>query len=424
MDSDSSPWDDALTRSADLRRFRLAALKWYDRHGRKLPWRFTADPYRIWLSEIMLQQTTVAAVVPYFERFLAAFPTVRELAESDIDRVLRLWEGLGYYSRARNLHKAANQICREHNGEFPANAEQLNALPGVGRYTAGAIASFAFNLPAPIVEANTERLYARLLGLSVDVKSSAGQKALWSFAGRIVPDTRSGDFNQAMMDLGANVCTPQNPRCSECPLSRCCKAFGSGRQGEIPVRKARTPVTEIDEVAIVLIDRHQVLMRRRTSSERWAGMWDFPRFELTPEDRDLLDKRLLQTPRAGSGKSKNSTRTKSLFERAEITLPRSILEQTGSLVNVEAGQILAATQFRYAVTRYRVTLRAVVCSVDQRTAHGRVDSGSLDTDWFSAQHLDHLPLSQTGRRVADWVAGLTMQPKYQRSQPENSNEAT
>ncbi len=189
LDTADNDWDQVVSRPADIRKFQSAALKWYDRNGRKLPWRSTADPYRIWLSEIMLQQTTVAAVVPYFERFLAAFPSVNDLAAADVDRVLRLWEGLGYYSRARNLHKAAQQICERHAGSFPADVESLNALPGVGRYTAGAIASFAFNLPAPIVEANTERLYARILGLPVDVKSSAGQKSLWSFASRIVPKT-------------------------------------------------------------------------------------------------------------------------------------------------------------------------------------------------------------------------------------------
>ncbi|MDA1233059.1 MAG: A/G-specific adenine glycosylase, partial [Planctomycetota bacterium] len=219
------------------RKLRSAVLKWYDQHGRRLPWRVSADPYRIWLSEIMLQQTTVAAVVPYFERFVAKFPDVDSLAHANVDDVLRLWEGLGYYSRARNLHKAAMVIQQQHGGEFPANVELLQKMPGIGRYTAGAIASFAFDQPAPIVEANTERLYARLMALTDDVRSSANQRTLWKFAGTIIPRARPGDFNQALMDIGSQLCRPQEPNCEQCPLKTCCAAFAQGIQNELPHRK-------------------------------------------------------------------------------------------------------------------------------------------------------------------------------------------
>src|SRR5580704_2948280 len=181
---------DDTARDFDTRRFRRALAAWYGRHARPLPWRNTNDPYRIWISEIMLQQTTVVAVVPYFERFLKRFPTLALLAAAKEEEVLRLWEGLGYYSRARNIHKTARRIVSEHDGGFPDSVEALRELPGIGRYTAGAIASFAFQRPAPILEANTLRLYSRLLGFRGDPRSAAGQKLLWDFATQIVPRTR------------------------------------------------------------------------------------------------------------------------------------------------------------------------------------------------------------------------------------------
>ena len=200
------------------RRVRSRVLKWYDQHGRTLPWRESKDPYQIWISEIMLQQTTVAAVVPYFERFVERFPTVRTLADAQQDQVLRMWEGLGYYSRARNLHKAAQTVIREFEGQFPDTVDQLKQLPGIGPYTAGAIASFAFDQPAPIVEANTLRLYSRLIELDIDPRGTEGQKKLWKFAAWIVSRRRAADFNQAVMDIGSQVCRPKDPQCPTCPL--------------------------------------------------------------------------------------------------------------------------------------------------------------------------------------------------------------
>ncbi|RPI90021.1 MAG: A/G-specific adenine glycosylase, partial [Planctomycetaceae bacterium] len=182
----------------------------------------------------MLQQTTVVAVVPYFQRFLARFPTVADLATADQHDVLQLWEGLGYYSRARNLHRAAQALVERHAGVFPRDAEQLQSLPGIGRYTAGAIASFAFDLPAPIVEANTLRLYCRLLGYEDDPRSATGQRLLWSFAEQVLPPKNPGEINQALMELGATVCTPVAPGCEECPLAELCVARARGLQVKIP----------------------------------------------------------------------------------------------------------------------------------------------------------------------------------------------
>ncbi len=350
--------------SAFKRRLRSAVLKWYDKHGRKLPWRNSADPYRVWLSEIMLQQTTVAAVVPYFERFIARFPDVQSLATEDVDDVLRLWEGLGYYSRARNLHKAAGVIVNEHGGKFPSDVAVLQTLPGIGRYTAAAIASFAFNRPAAIVEANTERLYARLIALHDDVRSTQSQKTLWKFANGIVSSNRSGDFNQALMDIGSQICRSVAPDCPKCPLVSCCQALKLGLQNVVPVRKARTPITAVTEVCIVIRRGNKLLLRRRTEAERWAGMWDFLRFEIDDSE----------------------------------SLPSTVIDRIREQTGLSAVSVADSTEFTYSVTRYRVLLKCFFC--EALSAIMKRKSGQ---QWFKPSELADLPLSITGRKVADWV---------------------
>jgi len=354
-----------------------------------LPWRASADPYRIWLSEIMLQQTTVAAVVPYFERFIAKFPDVGSLAAAHLDEVLRLWEGLGYYSRARNLHKAALAIEQNHGGVFPADAESLQALPGIGRYTAGAIASFAYDQPAPIVEANTERLYARLLALTDDVRSASSQRALWDFAATIVPKNRPGDFNQAVMDIGSQICRPQEPDCERCPLRTCCAAFALGQQNELPRRKPRVPITGVDEICIVIRRRNRYLLRRRTDGERWAGMWDFVRFEVDASELEFLPKTASQ---------KRSTSDRRLFAEPHSQLPNTVRRQVYDQIGAKVGDVVAATEFTYSVTRYRVCLKSFLCN-------GKITGSSVTggPQWFTTAELAELPLSKTGRRVAEWL---------------------
>ncbi len=226
--------------SASLSEFRRRLVSWFRRHGRVLPWRETADPYRIWVSEIMLQQTTVKAVIPYYERFLDRFPDIRSLAAASEGEVLQYWEGLGYYSRGRNLRLAAIAVCDRYAGRFPETVAELQILPGIGRYTAGAIRSFAFDLPAPIVEANTLRLYCRLLAYDGDPTSSAGQKLLWSFAESLQPGKSAGRLNQALMELGATVCLPVNPMCETCPIRRANSAAAESRMS--PATRTRTPV--------------------------------------------------------------------------------------------------------------------------------------------------------------------------------------
>jgi len=337
----------------------------------------------------MLQQTTVAAVVPYFERFTAKFPDVRSLAAAHVDDVLRLWEGLGYYSRARNLHKAALLIQQNHDGVFPADAQLLQALPGIGRYTAGAIASFAFAQPAPIVEANTERLYARLIALSADVRSTASQRTLWDFAATIVPKNRPGDFNQALMDIGSQICRPQEPDCERCPLISCCAAFALGQQRELPHRKPRVPITAVDEVCVVIRRRDRYLLRRRENGERWAGMWDFVRFEVEASELEHLPITTPQTARKSQ---------RSLLTAPQSPLPDKIRCKVQAQIGATVGDVVAAMEFRYSVTRYRVCLKSFLC--DGTSAANEIADG---TQWFNSAELAELPLSKTGRRVVEWL---------------------
>src|SRR5829696_9017185 len=226
------------------RKLRRSLLAWFKRHKRDLPWRASRDPYRVWLSEIMLQQTQVVTVVPYFDRIIAAFPNVEALAAADEADVLRLWEGLGYYRRARQLHAAARAIVGEHGGVFPDDPEAVRTLPGVGRYIAGAILSFAFDRPAPIVEANTQRVLARWLAWRDDLKTPASVARLWQAAAALVPPEGAGRFNQAFMELGATVCTPRAPLCLICPVAAECRARALGLQDALPVRSAPPPPRE------------------------------------------------------------------------------------------------------------------------------------------------------------------------------------
>ena len=212
-------------------------LSWYDRSRRKLPWRAppgeTTDPYRVWLSEIMLQQTQVATVEPYYQRFLERFPTLQALAAAPQQQVLRLWEGLGYYRRARSLHAAAKEIVQHHDGRFPENPELVKSLPGIGRYTAGAILSIALDQRQPILEGNTIRLLSRLSGYTDDVTSGSGQKQLWAISEMLLPRKRVGTFNQALMELGALVCTPRQPKCESCPVMSLCQAYLKNQQDKL-----------------------------------------------------------------------------------------------------------------------------------------------------------------------------------------------
>lgn len=257
-----------------------ALLAWFQAHQRPMPWRETRDPYHIWISEVMLQQTQVATVIPYFERFTARFPSVRALAEAPLDDVLKHWEGLGYYSRARNLQKAAVQIVTEHGGTFPRDYAAIRALPGVGDYTAGAVASIAFNQPQPAVDGNVFRVLARLFGIDDDIAQPRSRRRFEAVARELIPPGEAWRFNQALMELGATVCTAAGPRCAGCPVAGWCLARATERVRELPVKSKKTVVKEVDFlVGVVRDEAGRYLITRRPAKGLLGGLWEFPTLE-------------------------------------------------------------------------------------------------------------------------------------------------
>lgn len=255
-----------------------AIFDWFDHHGRKhLPWQQNITPYRVWLSEVMLQQTTVAAVIPYFERFIERFPTVTDLAAGDLDDVLQLWSGLGYYSRARNLHKAAQMVVTEFHGEFPHSLEELQKLPGVGRSTAGAIASISMGLRAPILDGNVKRVLTRLHAVQGWPGKTSVANTLWQLADTYTPNHRVADWTQAMMDMGATLCTRSKPACARCPVNQWCLAYAEGNPTRYPESKPKKTLPERQTRMLMLINQHgEVLLEKRPPAGIWGGLWSLP----------------------------------------------------------------------------------------------------------------------------------------------------
>jgi A/G-specific adenine glycosylase len=342
-------------------------LAWFRRSRRDLPWRRDRDPYRIWVSEVMLQQTQVATVIPYFERFLNAFPTLETLAAADEQDVLRLWEGLGYYRRARDLQQAARVLARDHPGTFPDDAKVLAALPGLGRYTVNAILSQAFDARLPILEANTQRVLSRLFGRHADPRQGTARAWLWEAAADLLPRKGSGEFNQALMELGALVCTPTAPRCDACPLAAHCSAFQQGLQKSIPARTPKPEVTSVEEVAAVVHRDGRFLLVQRPAGGRWAGLWEFPHAAL--QDGESL-------PDAAR---------------------RIALELTGIEAN-PAGEVLT---IRHGITRYRITLACFELDHKGGEFHSTFYVQGL---WLSAAELAAYPVSSPQRRLARALA--------------------
>lgn len=264
---------------------RRRLLRWYDREQRDMPWRQTSDPYHIWVSEIMLQQTRVEAVIPYYKRFLRQFPSVAHLARASNERVLTSWSGLGYYSRARNLHRAAKQVQSDHGGVFPREEQAALDLPGVGRYTAAAILSIAYGVPLAVLDGNVARVLSRLCTVRAVANNTAGRKTLWRLAQEILDTRRPGDFNQAMMELGATICLPGQPRCGSCPLRKDCRAHLQDVTGEYPPARVRAREKSLKLVAAVVRDRAgKYLLERRPAGSSWlAGFLEFPMWPATAQ---------------------------------------------------------------------------------------------------------------------------------------------
>jgi len=270
--------------SISAREFRRHLLGWYEANKRDLPWRRTRDPYPIWLSEVMLQQTRVAAVIPYYERFLEKFPTVNALANASEQELLAAWSGLGYYSRARNLHRAAKNV--QDAGAFPRDYDSIKQLPGIGDYTAAAVASIAFDLPHAVLDGNVLRVLGRVTAEPGDLRSPITRKRLGETAGRLIHSLRPGEFNQAMMELGATVCLPKRPQCLLCPVATHCEARRLGLEHELPIQSKRaTPLRIQKEVLVIEKNGHLLLWQRPSDSKRLAGFWELPEPEQLPAAR-------------------------------------------------------------------------------------------------------------------------------------------
>ena len=338
-------------------------LDWYDQNARQLPWRSDISPYRTWVSEIMLQQTQVDTVIPYFERFILRFPDLPSLARASQADVLREWEGLGYYGRARNLHKAAQLLCQEHNCQLPADVEALRRLPGIGRYTAGAIASIAFGIAAPALDANIRRVLSRLLELREPAGSPAGEKILWEAAGRFLSQHRPGDHNQALMELGALVCKPKAPDCSRCPLRGECLAYARGSQSELPVRKAKPAVPHYTVTAAVIREGGLILIAQRPQGGMLGGLWEFPGGKLEDTDPDL-----------------------------PACLRREIQEELG--VEIRVGEALG--MYKHAYTHFRITLHAFACAL----LPGQSIPGSEAVRWVKPEELAGFAMGKVDRLIA------------------------
>ena len=264
---------------------RRELLFWYDRNRRDLPWRRETDPYRIWLSEVMLQQTRVEAVIPYYHRFLEAFPNLLALAQADEDRVLKLWEGLGYYSRARNFLSAVREVAVNYGGSVPTNADVFGKLSGVGEYTTAAVCSIAYQQPLAVVDGNVRRVLCRLFFIKDDPQRNPAKQKIARLASELLDQVRPGDFNQAVMELGAMVCIPRAPRCSRCPLIGVCRAHSMGKAESLPFRTAKKLLPTITMAAAVVIIDGKCLVRRRNGQGLLAGMWEFPAVDVHSDGR-------------------------------------------------------------------------------------------------------------------------------------------
>jgi A/G-specific adenine glycosylase len=263
-----------VTSPENLPVFRRSLVRWYRRHGRDLPWRQTRDPYAILVSEFMLQQTQVATVIPYYHKWLRTFPDFASLARASENEVLRAWQGLGYYARARNLHATAKAVMDRHGGNFPRGVEQMRQLSGIGKYTAHAVASFAFNQSVPIVEANTGRVLARFFNLRKSIDSEPGRRTLWQHAASLLPKSDAATFNSALLDLGALVCVARKPKCGVCPVKTFCRAKNPAA---LPVRKSRPETKQLIEKHALIVTRGRILLEQ--SRRRWRGMWILPPLE-------------------------------------------------------------------------------------------------------------------------------------------------
>jgi A/G-specific adenine glycosylase len=333
-------------------------LSWFSENARDLPWRRTRDPYAIWVSEIMLQQTQVKTVIPYWRRWMKALPDIRALARARPERIHKLWEGLGYYTRVRNMQKAAQQIVAEHGGAFPADFEKVLDLPGIGRYTAGAVCSIAFNQPTPILDGNVIRVLARLFGVRGNPRDKKVNEKLWGLAGEMVRQAAPkycSELNQALMELGALVCTPRSPNCGECPISTQCVALRKGIVEELPRTPARPQITRRRFAAFIVRDGKTVFVRQRPEGVVNAHLWEFPNVEILPGDGDLQ-------------------------------------KAAAFVLGTRAAELQRVCTIKHSITRYAI-------SMDVYDARFGLDDVTAPGQWLTLRRLDQLPFCSAHKRI-------------------------
>ena len=359
-------------------------LHWFEQHKRDLPWRGLArdgarDPYRVWLAEVMLQQTQVATVIPFFVRWLDRFPTLAEFAAAPLDDVLKQWEGLGYYSRARNFHRAAQQVQADFAGEIPNTVEGLLALPGIGRYTAGAIASLAFGLDAPILDGNVKRIWARLFALT-----ETNNEALWAISHNLLPQGRAGEFNEALMDLGATVCTPRSPSCPDCPLCWHCQAYAQGKPDQFPVKVKKPATPHKDIGTLVVLNAHgQALMGQRPTQGLLGGLWEFVSDEIGVSVRPALP----------------------LLVEGDVALNQIAMQVLHRLnLPIVLGEVSTLGTVKHSFTHFKITRHVVLSYVN-----GRAENITAPTPfyqqlkWVAQDEINTLALTRSDQKIVSLV---------------------
>jgi len=345
----------------DIKRFRKQIVEWYHKHHRKLPWRETDDPYCIWVSEVMLQQTQINTVVPYYQRFLLRFPDVKRLAAADVQDILKVWEGLGYYARARNLHRASGIVLAEHGGDLPDTWEAIRKLPGVGDYIAAAVLSIAFNQPYAVVDGNVKRVLARLFEIDAPVNKSSSYKIFKEAAGRLLERRDPGVFNQAMMELGAMVCKPKQPVCDICPLCAFCLAFQRQSVDKYPKRTKRPAVPLHHIVVGVVYKNNKMLITRRKPEGLLGGLWEFP----------------------GGKVGEN--------ESPETACIREIEEEVNLRVEIDT----YVTRVKHAYTHFKILMDVFSC----RHVSGKVKlNGPVDFRWITPHEIDRFPFPKANHK--------------------------
>src|SRR4051812_32509880 len=353
------------------KRLVMKLLDWFRQNARDLPWRRTVDPYAIWVSEIMLQQTQVKTVIPYWERWVKLFPNVRSLAEAPEEKVLKAWEGLGYYSRARNLRKGAAQVITEFRGKFPNHFENVLKLPGIGRYTAGAICSIAFNQPTAILDGNVARVLSRIYLIDGDIKVNSVRDRLWAIAHKLVHEAASlpgrscSDLNQSLMELGALICTPNNPSCRNCPVRRFCEAYKQNAVDQYPQSSPRKKPKQKLHFAFVLEKNGSGLIRRRPSGQVNAGFWEFPNFEAAKR--------------------------------------KSAAEQIAAFLQRDSGRLALWHTLKHSITTNRITLKTYRLQVN---GEARQLKDALGCDWHPISKLENLPFTGAHSKLRSLLTAI------------------